>query len=103
MTGPNREPTFLIVGAAKAGTTSLAAYLSGHPDVFMAKEKELHFFDRDRRYNRGWQWYCDRFSTSGSAIAVGEATPTYMWLPKAVERMVEHLPRAQLIAILRHQ
>jgi hypothetical protein len=102
MTGPNREPTFLIVGAAKAGTTSLAAYLGGHPHVFVAPEKEVHFFDHDRKYARGWQWYCDRFAGGADAAAVGEASPTYMWEQRAIERMAHHLPRAQLIAVLRN-
>ena len=102
MTGPGKEPTFLIVGAAKAGTTSLAAYLAGHPDVCLAAQKEVHFFDRERRYARGWEWYLERFAAAGNALAVGEATPSYMWMPKAVKRIAHHLPHAQLIAILRN-
>lgn len=45
--GVNRVPNFLIVGAAKAGTTSLAHYLSKHPDIYLPKEKELRFFTKD--------------------------------------------------------
>ena len=41
------KPNLLIVGAAKAGTTSLSLYLSKHPDVFIPEKKELRFFIRD--------------------------------------------------------
>jgi hypothetical protein len=40
-----RLPNFLIVGAARSGTTSLARYLGGHSDAFVPQEKELRFFD----------------------------------------------------------
>lgn len=43
----NRKPNFLIVGAAKAGTTSLANYLNQHPDIFIPEAKELRFFVKD--------------------------------------------------------
>lgn len=47
--GQNKQakPNFLIVGAAKAGTTSLAKYLGEHPDIFIPKQKELRFFIKD--------------------------------------------------------
>jgi hypothetical protein len=97
---PGPLPTFLIVGAAKAGTTSLAAWLSAHPDVFVAPEKEIHFFDRS--YDRGVDWYRSRFAGARTERAIGEATPEYMALPQAVERMAEVVPDARLIAILRN-
>lgn len=42
-TGPN----FFIVGAPKCGTTAWATYLSNHPDIFVPKAKEPHFFTTD--------------------------------------------------------
>lgn len=97
---PGPLPTFLIVGAAKAGTTSLAAWLAAHPDVFIAPEKEVHFFDRS--FDRGVDWYRSRFSGARSERAIGEATPEYMAIPEAVERMASVVPGARLIAILRN-
>ncbi|MBM3518373.1 MAG: sulfotransferase [Alphaproteobacteria bacterium] len=41
-----RKPNFFIVGAPKSGTTAMDAYLSEHPDVFMA-QKEPHYFAVD--------------------------------------------------------
>ncbi len=93
-------PNFLIVGAAKAGTTALAAYLGAHPQVFMSQEKELHFFDD--HYSRGLEWYAQQFQPVHGEVAVGEATPTYMIEEKALERMAAVIPQAKLIAILRN-
>lgn len=93
-------PTFLIVGAAKAGTTALAAYLGAHPQVFMSEEKELHFFDE--HYSRGVAWYAEQFGPARGEIAVGEATPTYLFDERAIERMASVVPEAKLIAILRN-
>ena len=48
-----RLPDFIIIGAAKAGTTSLYKVLSQHPDIFMSTPKEPEFFARDDRYAEG--------------------------------------------------
>lgn len=92
-------PNFLIVGAMRSGTTSLARYLGAHPDVFVAPEKEVHFFDRN--FERGLDWYRQRFAGADQVPAVGEATQTYMYEEQAVSRLRSTLPRARLIAILR--
>jgi len=94
----SRLPSFLIIGVPKAGTTSLAAYLAGHPDIFMSREKELHFFDRDEK-DEGW--YREQFLDAGAATAVGEATPTYILSRKALSRMASLLPDAKLIVLMR--
>lgn len=94
-----RLPTFLIIGAPKAGTTSLAEYLGEHPQVFVAPEKEISYFDRHHR--RGPDWYRARFANAGDTDAVGEATPGYMYFDDALSRMADLIPDAKLIAILR--
>lgn len=93
-------PNFLIIGAAKAGSTALAAYLGSHPDVFVASEKEVHFFDD--HFDRGVDWYASRFGAVREERAVGDATPTYMYTDEALGRMADLLPDAKLIAILRN-
>jgi hypothetical protein len=93
-------PNFLIIGAMRSGTSSLAYYLRAHPDVFMAGNKELHFFTD--RYDRGLDWYRHQFEGSAGHTAIGEATPTYMYDPVAVERMSTVLPDAKLVAVLRN-
>ena len=93
-------PDFLIIGAARAGSTYLARNLATHPDVFIPNQKELHFFDWN--YNEGWDHYQQFFDTAApDHQAVGEATPTYMCSETVAQRIHTHLPDAKLIAILR--
>jgi hypothetical protein len=95
-----RLPTFLVIGVPKAGTTTLAAALGAHPEVFVPREKELHFFDR--RFERGLDWYRSWFAPAGAARAAGEATPTYVYDARAMRRLAETLPEARLIVLLRN-
>ena len=53
-------PNFLIIGVQKAATSWLAACLQEHPDVFMSKEKEVHFFDK--HFDKGQLWYEAHFA-----------------------------------------
>lgn len=96
-----RLPTFLVVGAAKCGTTSLASYLRAHPQVHVPTAKELYFFSRDDLYAEGLEAYAQQFAAAGDAVAVGEATPDYMFFPWAVERIAAALPEVRAIACLR--
>ncbi len=95
-----RLPTFVIVGAMKSGTTSLARWLKPHPQVFLSDIKELHFFDV--HYDKGTDWYSRHFAGAGPRPAVGEATPAYMYDEQAASRMHALLPEARLVAILRN-
>ena len=55
-TGNFREkPDFVIIGAAKCGTTSLYEYLSRHPNVFPSEKKEIYYFNDN--YSKGMRWY----------------------------------------------
>jgi hypothetical protein len=91
-------PNFVVIGAMRSGSTSLYKYLQAHPDVFMPR-KEIHFFDR--KWDRGLTWYESRFADYAGQRAIGEATPTYLAEPAALERMVSTIPEARLIAVLR--
>ena len=96
-----RLPNFLIVGAAKSGTTSLASWLRDHPEAFVPQAKELHFFDRRESWERGVDWYAEHFREAGDAVAVGEATPGYMFGAPTVERIAATVPDARHIVCLR--
>lgn len=72
------EPTFLIPGASRSGTTTLLSYLSEHPDIFMPST-ELRFFDRDENYNQGLDHYEEMFSDQDGQKAVGEKSPPYWY------------------------
>ena len=107
-------PNFLILGAQKAGTTSLFNYLGQHPEVYASPIKEPHFFDHEgekRPYAgpgripgpavQSLKEYEGLFAGVRGEKAVGEASPTYLYLPGVAERVKRRLPEARLIAILR--
>ena len=93
-------PNFVIVGAARSGSTSLYRDLRAHPQVFLPERKELHFFDK--HWDLGLDWYQAQYAGAGGQAALGDATPTYMYKAHAVDRMAATLPGARLIAILRN-
>lgn len=97
-----RLPDFIVIGAERSGTTTLSRFLRAHPGVFMAQEKEVHFFDTDDKFDLGVDWYKSRFDAADPDQIVGEATPAYMAVTRAVERMANVVPDARLIALLRH-
>jgi hypothetical protein len=99
---PQRErlPNFVIIGALRSGTTSLARKLGAHPQAFMAVQKEVRFFTD--HYERGLDWYGRQFAGAAGERAVGEASPIYMYSEKAMARMVAAIPEARLVAILRN-
>jgi Sulfotransferase domain len=94
-------PDFLIIGAQKAGTTALYAYLRQHTGITGPSWKEVSFFDR--HYARGEAWYRGNFPSSFRARGlVGEASPSYLFHPQAPERVAELVPDAKLIALVRN-
>lgn len=110
-------PNFLILGAANSGTTSLYDYLKQHPDIYMPEVKEPRFFafedealkfcgpgDEHRNANSVTRLdeYRALFSGVTKEKAIGEASPPYLYIPKAAERIRHHIPNAKLIAILRN-
>jgi sulfotransferase family protein len=101
MTSSGRLPTFCVIGAMKAGTTSLAAWLDEHPDVHIAPQKETLYFNTPYNFWLGVDWYREQFAGAGAAHAVGDATPL-MQNPLAVKHMADLLPDVSLVAILRN-
>lgn len=98
-------PNFLVIGAMKAGTTSLYYYLRGHPQIFLPRTKEPHFFVEELNWDRGLVWYEQLFKDAGGAVAVGEASATYTLYPYfsgVPARISEVLPEVQLIFLVRH-
>ena len=99
-----RAPDFLIIGAQKAATTSLYAYLCQHPQVQAALTKEIHYFDH--YLPRGFDWYCRHFPANGKTpeglpLITGEASPYYLVHPAVPDRVQEALPGVRLIVLLR--
>jgi hypothetical protein len=125
-------PNFLIIGAAKAGTSSIHSYLSQHPQIYMSPIKEPMFFayenelppkfrgmDEDnpvskraiirRRTYRPVSYpitrlsdYQKLFAKAYQKNAIGESTPLYLYSERAAERIQHHIPHARIIAVLRN-
>ena len=92
-------PDFLVIGAQKAGTTALYAYLRWHPGITGPSWKEVSFFDR--HWWRGEAWYRGQFPLRAGERLVGEASPSYLFHPLAPGRARSLVPDAKLIALLR--
>ncbi|MCU1429181.1 MAG: sulfotransferase family protein [Actinomycetia bacterium] len=94
-------PDFMIIGAARAGTTSLYVYLAQHPDVRVPVRKEINFFDQ--RFALGPDWYRAQFPLGGAGRRwkTGEATPYYLHHPRVPERVRETVPDVRLVVLLR--
>lgn len=98
-------PNFLLIGAMKCGTTSLADHLAGHPQIFMSVPKELHFFSWPDRWQRGLKWYESFFTAAAGYPRVGEASTTYTMHPTYPEvpaRIADILPAARFLYLVRH-
>lgn len=99
-----RLPDFLIIGAAKSGTTSLYQYLLEHPGVFMPEIKEPCFFDEAVAWKNGIDWYMSLFALARDHQICGEASTNYTRWPQ-VERVPEKIkavvPQAKLIYVMR--
>jgi hypothetical protein len=98
--GRGRLPDFLVIGAMRSGTSSLARYLRAHPSICLATQKEVHFFDRN--FDRGTDWYIRHFPCLHPGHMTGEATQTYLFEENALDRMAAVVPEAKLIVLLRH-
>lgn len=96
------QQLFFIVGAQKAGTTSLYKYLSGHPEIHMPLEKEVPIFDREDIDPAAWEKYRARYLAPrhGEKI-VGTATPQYMCDYRIPARIAEYAPNAKIVMLLR--
>ncbi|MGC1273658.1 MAG: sulfotransferase [Planctomycetaceae bacterium] len=93
-------PDFLIIGAMKAGTSTLRDHLRVSRDVFVVPQ-ELHYFSDDAVFARGPEWYRTQFAGAGGAGAIGEKTASYCSSEKAARRIREHLPDVKLIWLFR--
>ena len=104
-----RLPNFLIVGAAKSGTTSLHYYLQQHPDIYLPAQKELHFFARAHMLRlscgpgrseytlshlcRTKEEYQSFYAKVTKQSAVGEISPSYLYFSEVSHQIKEELTR----------
>ncbi len=110
-------PNFLVIGAARSGTTALYYYLKQHPQIYMSAFKEPRFFAYEgqkldfrgpsgrkvsQKVITDIEAYQALFQAVSNEIAIGEASTEYLRNPRAPERIRHHIPNAKLIAILRN-
>lgn len=99
---------FIVIGAQKAGTTTLWQLLRDHPELWLPETKEAPFFSHTEVYERGWPAYLARLrAPSGRGLLRGTVTPHYMhgWQDAETRtiatRIARRLPDVRLIALLR--
>lgn len=114
------KPSFVIIGAQKAGTTALAGFLAQHPLISIAKGKEADYFSF--MWPKGESWYLGHFPTiwyarmralryvfyymrnSGLRVTspiAGDASPSYLEHPRAPERCYSFNPKMKIVVLLR--
>ncbi len=108
-------PNFLIVGAAKCGTTSLHLYLQQHPEIFMARNKECRFFSQLHCFNgpgadiyykrsiRDLTDYLSIFQSATSAQVIGESSPDYLYFyQRSIKNIKQILHKPKIVIMLRN-
>jgi hypothetical protein len=103
-------PDYLIIGAQRAGTTSLYLYLTHHPCVApVVIGKGVHYFDVD--FDKGPRWYRGHFPVAARRylskvgrdmpLITGEGSPYYLFHPLVPGRVADLLPEVRLVVLLR--
>lgn len=98
-----RVPDFIVIGAMKAGTTTLFRWLGTHPECALPTVKEPSFFARPNRWKLGMEWYCSLFPEEGELT--GEASVIYTdprFAGTAARRIAATLPKIRLVFVARH-
>ncbi len=105
-------PNFFIVGAPKAGTTSLYHYLESHPDIYMSPIKEPNYFSYEEiiRQNLFYKEtkvgntedYESLFNNVTTEKAVGEASVSYLFYESVPAKIKKLVPKARIIIMLRN-
>ena len=98
--GSSARPNFLVVGAAKAGTTSLHEFLGQHPQIFMSANKEPHYFVHGYGVKE-WDQYLALFEGVTTQKAVGESSTLYLCCEESAEWIKSTLGEIKIIIILR--
>lgn len=98
------QPSFLIIGVQKGGTSALYGYLVQHPLIVPSKIKEIQFFNNKNNYVKGNKWYEAHFplkiKVKPNSITF-EATPDYIFASRSPERIFQYNPKIKLLIILR--
>lgn len=97
-------PNFIIIGAMKCGTSTLAAQLGAQDGVFMTTPKEPNFFSDNTIYAKGSEWYQQLFDKAAPTDIKGEASTHYTKLPtypETIARMPAEMASLKLVYLIR--
>jgi hypothetical protein len=99
--GKDIGPDLVIAGAARSGTTQLAALLAMHPGIDASAVKETNYFSR--RFDSGPEWYDGYFAPRSPQLRRMDASVSYTYpqYPDALARLMETSPRAQVVYVVR--
>ncbi len=112
----NNLINFMVIGAVKAGTTSIYEYLNEHPQIYMSPIKETKFFQWDGETRKffgpldqkiyensikSFEDYQSLFQKVRGEIAIGEASPSYLYNKFVPKRIYQRFPNVKMIVILR--
>ncbi len=110
--GQRALPDYLIIGAAKSGTSSLYRTLAQHPNIAPALKKEIYFFCHYQNFDRGLNWYKAHFYAplyrwwkkmrGINKLVTGESTPIYLLTPFVPERVKAVVPGVKIIVMMRN-
>ncbi len=103
--GPGRVPDFFVIGAMKAGTTSLFGYLCRHPQIYMCPHKEPMYFSHEDVHAKGDDWYRSLFAQALPDQICGEASTSYTrWphFPDVPPRISSMNPQSKFVYVMRH-
>ena len=110
-------PNFIVVGAPKAGTTSLYYYLKQHPQIYLPSQKELHFFtyrilieksagpgDESslKKLCSSLSEYCEYYRNVTDEKAIGEVSPSYFYHSDVSEKIIQTLGNIKIVICLRN-
>jgi hypothetical protein len=95
-----KGPSFVGIGAQRAGTSWLYNCLLEHPEVYMP-QKEVHYFDKLHK-THDINWYTNLFNNTSDKQVTGEITPDYMYHQDTIRALHQNFPDTKLIIILRN-
>jgi len=90
-----------IIGAQKAGTTALHAYIKSHPKILPPYIKEPAFFNRDKVFAKGFAYYRSHFAPFANGRMLLDSSPGYIYYRSCAQRIKDAFPEARIVCLLR--
>ena len=95
----NLKPFVFVIGAQKAGTTTIHKLFLSDANISLPKIKETHFFSKSDNYSKGLSWYISNFDTTKKIMC--EVDPSYLFIKESPHRINELITHPRFIVILR--